>query len=74
MRHSEFVRAVTDEFGTAGDTMLQDLVLATLGSRTPAQALAAGVAPREVWLALCDEADVPPDRRYGVGLLQPRGR
>ena len=31
-------------------------------------------APREVWLALCAETDVPPERRYGVGRLEPRRR
>ena len=74
MRHSEFQRAVIDEFGSAADTMLQDLVLSTLQSRTATQALTAGVPPREVWLALCDEADVPPQRRYGVGRLRPNAR
>ena len=31
----------------------------------------AGFPPREVWLALCAETDVPSDRRYGVGLPRP---
>jgi len=25
-----------------------------------------------VWLALCEETDVPRERRYGVGRLEPR--
>ncbi|HCU77696.1 MAG TPA: DUF3046 domain-containing protein, partial [Microbacterium sp.] len=32
----------------------------------------AGVPPRDVWLALCAETDVPAQRRYGVGRLEPR--
>jgi recombination protein RecA len=39
---------------------------------TGEQALDAGVPPREIWLALCAEMDVPDDRRYGVGRLEPR--
>jgi hypothetical protein len=35
-------------------------------------ALAAGVPPRDVWLALCIEADVPESRRHGVGTRDPR--
>ncbi|MFG6403329.1 MULTISPECIES: DUF3046 domain-containing protein [unclassified Microbacterium] len=73
MRRSEFDRAVADEFGPSGSALVVDLVLSPLGL-TAAQALAAGVAPREVWLALCAEMDVPDSRRYGVGRLEPRGR
>ena len=72
MRRSEFERAVRDEFGSRGSALIADLVLSRVGSRTAAEALAAGVPPREVWLALCEETDVPADRRYGVGRLEPR--
>jgi hypothetical protein len=72
MRRSEFERAVADEFGPRGGALLADLVLSRLGDRTAAQALAAGLPPREVWLALCDEMDVPPSHRYGAGRLEPR--
>ncbi|KTS13655.1 DUF3046 domain-containing protein [Microbacterium testaceum] len=74
MRRSEFDRAVADEFGPRGGPLMTDLVLSAVGGRTPAEALAAGVDPREVWLALCAETDVPPERRYGVGRLDPRRR
>lgn len=74
MRRSEFLRAVEDEFGRRCGTLLNDLVLGAVGSRTAAEALEAGVPPREIWLALCDEADVPQERRYGVGRLEPRKR
>ena len=72
MRRSEFDRAVRDEFGGRAGSLVADLVLSGVGSRTATQALAAGVPPREVWLALCEEADVPADRRYGVGRLEPK--
>lgn len=66
MKLSEFQTAVADEFGAAyGSVVLGDVVLESLGSRTAAEALAAGVPPRDVWLALCAAMDVPPARRHG---------
>lgn len=72
MRRSEFERAVADEFGASGSSLVADLVLPGVGSMTAAEALAAGIPPREIWLALCSETDVPDARRYGVGRLEPR--
>lgn len=72
MRRSEFLRAVEMEFGARASTLMTDLVLDPLGNRTAAEALEAGLAPRDIWLALCTETDVPPERRYGVGRLEPR--
>ena len=73
MRRSEFDRAVTEEFGAVyGASLLRDLVLRGLGDRTAAQALRDGESPRDVWLALCGEMQVPEQRRYGVGRLEPR--
>ncbi len=72
MRRSEFDRAVNDEFGLRGDALVVDLVLPGVGGRTAAEALQAGVPPREVWLALCAETDVPLERRYGAGRLEPK--
>jgi len=74
MRRSEFLRAVEDEFGARSGTLMSDLVLGSVGDRTASEALAAGVPPREIWLALCAETDVPMHRRYGVGRLEPRRR
>lgn len=74
MRRSEFLRAVADEFGARSAFLMTDLVLTAVGERTPAQALDAGVPPRDVWLALCVAMDVPQDRRYGAGRLEPRSR
>jgi hypothetical protein len=74
MRRSEFDRAVHDEFGAQAATVVRDLVLSDVGGRTAVEALDAGIPPRDVWLALCVETDVPPERRYGVGRLEPRGR
>jgi len=72
MRRSEFERAVADEFGAQAASLLSDLVLSDAGGLTAVDALSAGVPPRQVWLALCAETDVPAERRYGVGRLEAR--
>lgn len=73
MRRSEFDRAVSDEFGAARSSFLRhDLTLAEFDGRTVQEALDSGAPAREVWLALCAAMDVPADRRYGVGRLEPR--
>jgi hypothetical protein len=55
-----------DEFGAGYSRVLSSsLVLAGVGGRTADQALSAGIPPRQVWLAVCDVQDVPPDRRLG---------
>ncbi len=74
MRRSEFNRAVAEEFGARANAVVNDLVLSKIGGRSAADAIGAGVDPREVWLALCEELDVPAERRYGVGRLEPRRR
>lgn len=68
MRLSEFWIAVGEEFGDAyGRTLTHDLTLGELGDFTAEQAIARGVQPRKIWLALCRATDVPEDRWYGVG-------
>jgi hypothetical protein len=74
MRRSEFLRAVDAEFGARGSSLVSDLVLTQLGGRTAESALDAGIQPRDIWLALCVEADVPIERRHGAGRLEPRRR
>jgi hypothetical protein len=63
---SEFWTLMDDEFGPAqGRALVRDHVVGTLGHRSAEQALAAGDDPREVWLALCDDLQVPQERRWG---------
>jgi hypothetical protein len=63
---SEFWDLVDTEFGRSRSrTLTRDHVLTELGNRTAEQALAAGVPARDVWFALCDDLDVPPERRFG---------
>jgi hypothetical protein len=71
MKHSEFARAVEDEFGALGGALVRDLVLDDLGV-TAQQALAAGSRPRDVWIALCRAMDVPPSRIPGAGRPEPK--
>lgn len=74
MRRSEFLRAVDAEFGGRSTALVHDLVLGRLGGRTASEALEAGAPPRDIWLALCEEMDVPENRRHGAGRLEPRRR
>ena len=73
MKLSEFQRAMADEFGSGyGQALLTDLVLPEFGGRTGAAAIAAGIPPREVWLALCREMGVPQSHWYGAGKPAPK--
>jgi hypothetical protein len=74
MRRSEFLRAVDTEFQARATSLVNDLGLTALRGRTAVEALADGTPPRDIWLALCAEMDVPESRRYGVGRQEPRGR
>ena len=74
MRRSEFLRAVETEFQARASSLVNDLVLGALGNKTAVEALADGAPPRDIWLALCAEMDVPENRRHGVGRQEPRRR
>ena len=75
MRLSDFWRLMDDEFGPAyARSLARDHVLGALGNRTALEALESGVKPREAWLALCADMDVPPERRLGKEPSQPRKR
>lgn len=66
MRYREFWQLVDEVLGSAhGRALVRELVLPRLGDRTPEQALDAGVEPRDVWHALCDELDIPDPQRWG---------
>lgn len=73
MRLSQFNDLMNDEFGAPYATvLLQDLVLGGLGDRTGAQALAAGVDPRAVWLEICKQNEVPAERWHGKNKPKPK--
>jgi len=72
MRISDFWRLMDDEFGAAyAHSLARDHVLGALGDRTPMQALESGITPRETWLALCADMDVPAERWLGQELRNP---
>jgi Protein of unknown function (DUF3046) len=63
VRLTEFSELISSEFGvTTADSLLVDHVLTDLGGRTAAQALESGIDPRDVWVALCRDFDVPRNR------------
>ena len=62
MKLSEFW--VLMEHGYA-PVLARDLVLGSLGHRTAAEALDAGVNPKTVWFAICEEQEIPQERRWG---------
>lgn len=66
MRHSEFWSLMDSVFGEAySRTLARELALDGLDSRTCVTALEDGVAPRDVWHAVCDQMEVPLSRRDG---------
>ncbi|KGN34674.1 histidine kinase [Knoellia sinensis KCTC 19936] len=74
MRISHFWMLMNDEFGeTYAPTLARDHVLGVLGGRTVMQALDEGVHPRIVWLALCEDMDVPQERRLGRDVTSRHG-
>jgi hypothetical protein len=44
-------------------TVARDHVFSAMGGRTAVQAIDAGVPVRRVWLAICEEFEVPPRDR-----------
>ena len=72
MRLSEFWRLMDQEFGSAyARSLSRSHHLHAVGDLTAEAALEAGLAPRTVWEAMCEDFDVPPERRY---LHDPRQR
>ena len=66
MRMSDFWHLMDDEFGAAyARSLARDHVLGALGNRSALEAIESGTKPREAWLALCIDMDVPVERRLG---------
>lgn len=63
---SEFWTLMREEFGDGqAQALVSSHVLGALDNQTPAEALEAGIPPRQVWLALVKDMDVPEDRWWG---------
>jgi hypothetical protein len=64
VRLTYFRELMETEFGAArADSVSRDHVFSELGGRTVAEALEAGIEPRQVWKVVCDAYDVPSVRR-----------
>jgi hypothetical protein len=67
VRLSQFNELMIDEFGREYAAVIaRDLVLGALLDKTADQAMAEGVDPREIWLAICEAAGVPKSRWHGA--------
>ncbi|MEV7807830.1 DUF3046 domain-containing protein [Microbispora sp. NPDC088329] len=59
MRLTDFWNRMRRHFGEAyAESWAKDYVISGLGGRTVEQALAEGVAAKQVWQAVCQEVDV----------------
>lgn len=64
MRLTVFWARMAEQFGAAyADSFARDFVITELGSRTVHQALADGVAAKDVWVAVCTALELPPSAR-----------
>jgi DUF3046 family protein len=64
MRITVFRKMMSDEFGQIrADSLARDHVFSALGNQTVDQALEAGVPAKEIWRAVCEAFEVPPERR-----------
>jgi Protein of unknown function (DUF3046) len=64
MRITVFRKMMADEFGEIrADMLARDHVFGVLGNRTVDEALEAGLSTKEIWRAVCDAFEVPPERR-----------
>ena len=64
MTHTEFWLRLEETLGRSyARSWAQMHVLAALGSRTPVEALDAGVSPKEVWAAVWRDLELPERER-----------
>lgn len=65
MRESRFWALMEDEFGENYAHVLAGELVISRYQLTARAALAAGLPPRDVWEAICEQQDVPEERRLG---------
>ena len=64
MRLQDFWARLGDQFGPMrADSVARDHVFSSLGGRSAVEAIDAGLPVRRVWLAICEEFDVPHKER-----------
>jgi hypothetical protein len=60
VRLQEFWNRMREQFGSMrAESVARDHVFSSLGGRTAVAAIDAGEPVRKVWLAVCEEFDVP---------------
>jgi hypothetical protein len=64
VRLQEFWSRLDGQFGPMrAQSVARDHVFGTLGGRTAVQAIDAGLPVRKVWMAICEEYEVPVKER-----------
>ncbi len=64
VRLQEFWSRLDEQFGSMrAQSVARDHVFSSLGGRTAVEAIEAGLPVRRVWLAICEEYDVPRRER-----------
>ena len=64
MRLQEFWSRLNDYFGSMrAQGVARDHIFAALGGRSAVDAIDAGLPVRKVWLAICEEYEVPAKER-----------
>ena len=64
MRHTEFWARLEQALGGAyAHTWAKTQVMSSLGGRTPEEALASGVEPKQVWRAVREALELPASER-----------
>jgi hypothetical protein len=64
VRLQDFWSRMRGQFGPLrAETVARDHVFGTLGGRSAVEAIDAGLPVRRVWLAVCEEYDVPAKDR-----------
>jgi hypothetical protein len=64
MRHTEFWARMDEALGSAyARTWAEQQVMSSLGGRTVVEALAAGEAPKQVWVAVHERLGLPASQR-----------
>jgi len=66
LKLSQFHQLAAEEFGEGfWSVIFSDTRLTSMEDMTPAELLAAGEDPKEIWLALCTHLGVPKERWHG---------
>ena len=66
MTLSRFHELLLEEFGEQfSQVVLIDTRLLKFEDKTPAELLTAGLSPKEIWFAICDQLAVPRERWHG---------